>query len=354
MIARHEVQLEKTDLWAALAAPLPTTAIAWRQDGRAVQRDGRWVARFVAYVDANTVRERLDAVVPGEWDLTLDLLPPLPGREEEDGAGASFKARLQILGVIREDVGTGRDYKAAATDAFKRAAVRFGIGHELYAMGPNWVEVDGDARHARALEDPQAVHERRQARASARAGERAERAERGTDRGAERPVERGADRQTPIARGHDGGMVVVDPSAAAALDALPASAVGVGIATADEPACPKCSGRMWDNRLTKRNPKAPDFKCRDRACDGVIWPPRANGSAPAGGPPAHDEPEPVAEEPSPRRNGRSRKAVLSDRWCGVGEAASRRRLLDGGFGTAGGRRRPVDARYGGTAHGGCR
>ena len=31
---------------------------------------------------------------------------------------------------------------------------------------------------------------------------------------------------------------------------------------------------MWDNRLSKRNPKAPDFKCRNRSCDGVIWPSR--------------------------------------------------------------------------------
>lgn len=50
------------------------------------------------------------------------------------------------------------------------------------------------------------------------------------------------------------------------------------IATAPEtgrsraPACPKCGGAMWDNRATKRNPKAPDFKCRDRSCDGVLWP----------------------------------------------------------------------------------
>ena len=42
----------------------------------------------------------------------------------------------------------------------------------------------------------------------------------------------------------------------------------------DEQSCPKCGGRMWDNPLTKRNPKAPDFKCRDRSCDGVIWPPK--------------------------------------------------------------------------------
>ena len=38
------------------------------------------------------------------------------------------------------------------------------------------------------------------------------------------------------------------------------------------PACPKCTGGMWDNRATKRNPKAPDFKCRDRSCDGALWP----------------------------------------------------------------------------------
>jgi hypothetical protein len=165
MIARHEAQVEKADLWSALAGPLPAAAISWRQDGRSVEREGRWVARFVAYVDANTVRERLDAVVPGEWDLTLDLLPPLPGREDDEVVQqASFKARLQILGVIREDVGTGRDYKAAATDAFKRAAVRFGIGHELYAMEPNWVRVDGDGRYAKPLEDPQVAYERRLAR----------------------------------------------------------------------------------------------------------------------------------------------------------------------------------------------
>lgn len=45
---------------------------------------------------------------------------------------------------------------------------------------------------------------------------------------------------------------------------------------ADEtvPDCPKCQGPMWDNRIGKRNPRAPDFKCKDRECDGVIWPPR--------------------------------------------------------------------------------
>ncbi len=52
-----------------------------------------------------------------------------------------------------------------------------------------------------------------------------------------------------------------------------------------EPLCPRCQGPMWDNRESKRNPKAPDFKCKDRNCDGVIWPPR-DGRAPAVATPA--------------------------------------------------------------------
>src|SRR5215208_2821609 len=162
MIARHETHLDKVDIWSALAAPLPPGVISWRQDGRTINRDGRYLARFVAYIEANTVRERLDAVVPGEWDLTLELLPPVSGLDEDANQGAcSFKARLQILGVIREDVGTGKDYKQAATDAFKRAAVRFGIAHELYAYEQNWVQVDGDGKYAKPVEDPADAYARR-------------------------------------------------------------------------------------------------------------------------------------------------------------------------------------------------
>ncbi len=38
--------------------------------------------------------------------------------------------------------------------------------------------------------------------------------------------------------------------------------------------CPVCHGPLWDNREKKRNPKAPDFKCKDKGCEGVIWPPK--------------------------------------------------------------------------------
>lgn len=83
--------------------------------------------------------------------------------------------------------------------------------------------------------------------------------------------------------------------------------------TPDDPACPVCGGKMWDDRRTKRNPRAPDFKCRNKpkvqggpGCPGVIWPPRdgerrdgappversAPSRAPLPEPPAYDGPPP--------------------------------------------------------------
>lgn len=71
----------------------------------------------------------------------------------------------------------------------------------------------------------------------------------------------------------------------------------------DAPSCPKCGGACWDNRLSKRSPKAPDFKCRDRSCDGCIWPPRAaRAVTPADAPsvlaPAADLPQPASAPPA--------------------------------------------------------
>jgi hypothetical protein len=238
--------------------------ISWRQDGRSISRDGRYLARFVAYIEANTVRERLDAVVPGEWDLTLELLPPVTGLDEDANQGAcSFKARLQILGVIREDVGTGKDYKQAATDAFKRAAVRFGIAHELYAYEQNWVQMDGDGKYAKPIEDPAVTYARRYGRPRA-----------GSAQVASAQVTETSSANAPVER------EVAVPVSDDPVDTGGAT----GPIASHEPSCPKCGGRMWDNRLTKRNPKAPDYKCRDRSCDGVIWPPKGGKT---------DKPEPT-------------------------------------------------------------
>ena len=61
----------------------------------------------------------------------------------------------------------------------------------------------------------------------------------------------------------------------------------------DSPPCPACGGRMWDNRTTRRNPRAPEFRCRDRSCPGRIW----HYAGP------DDEPPRGPKSPAPHRGG---------------------------------------------------
>jgi hypothetical protein len=249
----RDTMQDTSDIWQRLTASLNPSEISWRIDSKPKQRDGRFYARFVSYVEAGTVRERLDSVVPGEWDLTLEAL-----RECADSDGVpmqAFKARLQVLGVIREDVGQGPDYKQAATDAFKRAAVRFGIGHELYAMEQNWVEVDGDGKFAKPVEDPQTAYDRRY----------------GSGKQSANPTSAGRSSTTSGSSNASRTTSTNTPETGA-----PTRTSSTTSSATDEPSCPKCGGRVWDNRATKRNPKAPDYKCRRRECDGVIWAPRGS------------------------------------------------------------------------------
>lgn len=80
----------------------------------------------------------------------------------------------------------------------------------------------------------------------------------------------------------DGNIATAKPVAKPQAKAQPTPTIADDIAAVEqvlgdkaEMMCPKCNGKMWDNRKDKKNPKAPDFKCRDKACDGVIWPPKS-------------------------------------------------------------------------------
>ena len=145
MISRQEAPFDQTsthaDPWAAIAEPLPSGAMAWRQDGRAIERDGKYFARFVAYVEANTVRERLDSVVPGEWNLTLELLPAVPSADDADGAEANL---LRVQGAAADPrrrsrgCGNGKGLQAgvhgrvqACRDAIRHRARALSARHQL-------------------------------------------------------------------------------------------------------------------------------------------------------------------------------------------------------------------------------
>lgn len=62
--------------------------------------------------------------------------------------------------------------------------------------------------------------------------------------------------------------------------------------------CPECGSDMWDNRLTKRNPRSPDYVCKDRSCNGVVWPPKGGrrNTRQQGGDP-YESSDPGPEQP---------------------------------------------------------
>ncbi len=221
-----------SDIWKAISAPLDKGTIDWRIDGRPTNGQ----ARFVAYIDSHTVRERLDSVVPGGWSSHLDREADAA---DKDGVAVYVYHCSITVGrgeesVTREDVGEGDTPKTAATDAFKRAAVRLGIGAELYGLGPNWVPVD---EKGRPQVDPQLHYEAKQA----------------------------GGKGAPVTLAQATKILDLEPVREAAT-AKPAAAP-----TGDVPACKKCGGPCWDNRNSKTKDTQPDFKCRDKACGEAIW-----------------------------------------------------------------------------------
>jgi hypothetical protein len=68
------------------------------------------------------------------------------------------------------------------------------------------------------------------------------------------------------------------------------------------PTCPVCKGAMWDNRgmpeKPKLNPKAPDYKCKNKECSGAIWPPKDAPAEPDGDLFSDDDLPPVEAAPA--------------------------------------------------------
>lgn len=119
----------------ALAAPFPPERISWRPGSMTKDKSK---AMALAYLNARDVMERLDDVCgPGGWQCryshaqgrtVCDLAIKIDGEWvwKADGAGDS-------------DI---EAEKGALSDAFKRSAVRWGVGRYLYDVSSPWVEID--------------------------------------------------------------------------------------------------------------------------------------------------------------------------------------------------------------------
>jgi hypothetical protein len=124
-----------------LAAPFGPSKVSWRI-GSTTEKDGKSRGMALAYLDARDVMDRLDDVVgPEGWQC------------DYPHAGAKTVCRLGLLldgqWVWKADGAGDTDVEAekgALSDAFKRAAVRWGIGRYLYDIKSPWVELEGSGK----------------------------------------------------------------------------------------------------------------------------------------------------------------------------------------------------------------
>lgn len=133
--------------------------VSWRaQTGRrkSGREGGSSRSVFVPYVDVDEVKRVLrKAVIAGvidDWTAKYDVLERIDQRVPAPDGGESTEPRYVVRCTLsvrigehllhREDVGDGRDYKAAYSDALKRAAQHYGIGAVLEGLRAVSVEVD--------------------------------------------------------------------------------------------------------------------------------------------------------------------------------------------------------------------
>jgi hypothetical protein len=126
--------MQKQPNFAALAAPFDPSKVSWRV-GSTTGDKKRGMA--LAYIDSRDVMQRLDAVCgPDGWQCEY----PHAGTKTVCSIGIKVDAEW----VWKADGAGDTDFEAdkgALSDAFKRAAVKWGIGRYLYDIDAPWVAV---------------------------------------------------------------------------------------------------------------------------------------------------------------------------------------------------------------------
>lgn len=119
----------------ALAAPFPPEEVSWRLGSISKEK---MKGMALAYLDARAVMDRLDAVCnPAGWQ---DKYSHANGKTVCDiGIKCGDEWIWKADGAGDSDI---EAEKGALSDAFKRAAVRWGIGRYLYSLESPWVEIE--------------------------------------------------------------------------------------------------------------------------------------------------------------------------------------------------------------------
>jgi len=124
-----------TDIFDQLATPFDPSEIDWRVGSTNADKTK---GMALAYIDARVVMDRLDSVVgPAGWSCRYYIA------EGKTVCELSLKCGEEW--VTKSDGAGNSDFEAekgALSDAFKRAAVRWGIGRYLYNLSSPWVAIE--------------------------------------------------------------------------------------------------------------------------------------------------------------------------------------------------------------------
>jgi hypothetical protein len=134
--------MDAMELFTALCEPFPIEEISWRvgpTNERNKTADQPLKGQPLCYVDARTVMDRFDSVCGFDgWQCNYT-----------PGVGVSIVCNIGVLiagdWLWKADGAGPSDMEAekgALSDAFKRAAVRWGVGRYLYEVKAPWLELD--------------------------------------------------------------------------------------------------------------------------------------------------------------------------------------------------------------------
>jgi hypothetical protein len=126
--------LTREEMYRALKRPFPERKISWRV-GATNKEKTKGIA--LAYIDARDVMNRFDDVCGTDWQC----------KYSHAGSKTICDIGIRVCDEwIWRSGGAGdtdiEAEKGAISDAFKRAAVLFGVGRYLYELPNVWVEID--------------------------------------------------------------------------------------------------------------------------------------------------------------------------------------------------------------------
>lgn len=127
-----------------LKKPFPVSSLKWRVGNK--NREGN-KANMLVYVDARMVQDRLDEVVgAGNWQFETRSMNSVNRQGNTFTIIGRLGIKINDEWIWKEDGAENSDIEAAKggiSDAFKRAAVQWGIGRYLYNASDysTWAEV---------------------------------------------------------------------------------------------------------------------------------------------------------------------------------------------------------------------